>query len=58
MIILYIYTLKLEGQSKINSLPLYTLWYFFPMALLYLLSGSMISFYFNPELVALSSGRR
>ena len=52
MIGLYIYTLKLEGRSKINSLSVYTTWYFFPMTGLYLLNGSLICFFFRPELVA------
>lgn len=48
---LYIYTLRLEGRSKINSLSLYTVWYFIPMAVLYFINGVLIYFYFPPELV-------
>lgn len=50
-LVLYIYTLGLEGKSKINSLPIYTTWYFFPMSVLSLIIVSLDLFYFPPELV-------
>jgi ABC-type sugar transport system permease subunit len=50
-LILYLYTLGLEGKSKINSLQIYTTWYFFPMAVLHLVTGTMFLFYFPPDMV-------
>ena len=51
MIGLYIYTLKLEGKSKINSQALYTTWYFLPMSVLFMVNATLIVFYFPKELV-------
>ena len=53
-LVLYIYTLGLEGKSKINSLPIYTTWYFFPMSVLSLITVILTIFYFSPELVCLT----
>ena len=50
-LVLYIYMLRLEGKSKINSLQIYTTWFFLPMTVLVILAGCLLIFYFPPDLV-------